>query len=146
MTIVGNSKHGYFPDGRIPLFQRIEGNRGELLKDYRYISPDNQVLVARAGLLFDGASIPRIFWGLSTNPWADDVIGPATIHDQYCQLGRAGLSPLSSDAVHWNFHQGLRAIGVSAWRARARWMAVRFGGPGFPPNTFAAAADPPRAA
>jgi hypothetical protein len=144
MTIVGNSTHGYFPDGRIPRFQRIEGNRGELLKDYRYIAPNGDVLVAKAGLLFDGASIPRLFWGLSTNPWADDVIGPATIHDAYCQLGREGVSPIDSDAVHYNFHQGLRAIGVSAFRARARWLAVKTAGPKF--KAVVVSIEPPKAA
>lgn len=141
MAIVGKAKYGYFPDGRIPDFARIEGNRAVLKTDYRYFSVGGEVLVAKAGLVYDGASIPRVLWGLSTNPWADDVIGPATIHDQYCQLGREGRSPLTSQQVHYNFYLGLRAIGVPEWRARSRWLAVHHRGP-----RFDAAADIDRAA
>ena len=131
MPFIGSNEFGYFTSGRIPNFRRIEGNRGELLSDYSYLTPKGERLTAKAGLLYDGASIPKLLWGFSTNPWADDVIGPATIHDAYCSLGRKGLSPLDSDAVHWNFYLGLRAVGVSAFRARARWLAVRTAGPRF---------------
>ena len=119
MAITGTSQFGYFLDGRIPKFDRIEGNLCELRTDYRYAHPDGNILVAKAGLIYDGASIPRLLWGLSTNPWADDVIGPATIHDWFCKLGREGVSPLSSEDVHYNFYRGLRAIRVSEWRARS---------------------------
>src|SRR5688500_10816986 len=140
MAIVGLAKFGFFPDGRIPDFARIEGNKAELKSDYRFFTNDGGVLVARAGLIYDGASIPRVLWGLSTNPWADDVIGPATIHDWYCKLGREGRSPLGSQQVHYNFYLGLKAIRVPEWRARARWLAVHHRGP-----KFSAATDLKRA-
>ena len=131
MPIIGSSKYGYFLDGRIPNFRRIEGNRGELLSPYRFAAPDGRVHIAQPGLIYDGASIPKALWGFSTNPWADDVLAPATIHDWYCSLGRAGKSPLPSPDAHHLFYLGLKAIGVPEWRARARWLAVRTAGPHF---------------
>lgn len=122
---------GWFPSGSIPDFHRIEGNRAVLDTDYKFIEPNGTEHVAKAGLIYDGASIPKLLWGLSTNPWADDVIGPATIHDYYCKLGRLGESPLDSDDVHYLFYLGLKAINVSEWRARARWLAVKLKGPKF---------------
>lgn len=123
---------GQFLTGAIPQIHRIPGNRAILLADYAYQDPDGALHVARAGMVYDGGSIPRPLWGLSTNPWADDVLGPATIHDWYCQLGRDhGASPIPSDRAHYLFYLSLRSIDVAEWRARARWMSVRTLGPRF---------------
>ena len=115
----------------IPFFRRIAKNKALLLEDFSFEQVDGVIWTARKGLVFDGASIPKLLWGFSTNPWADDVIGPATIHDFYCKLGREGISPYSSSDVHYTFHQSMRSIGVSAWRARARWSGVKTFGPHF---------------
>jgi hypothetical protein len=124
---------GRFLDGRIPEFRRIAGNQAMLLADFRYEDPEGLIHVAQKGMTYDGGSIPRLFWGLSTHPWADDVIGPATIHDWYCQLGRDKFCcPYDSERVHYLFYLGLRCIGVPDWRARSRWLAVRTRGPKFP--------------
>lgn len=123
---------GSFLDGSIPLFQRIAGNKAVLLEDFRYrLANSAEIVVAKKGFIYDGGSIPRLLWGLSTNPWADDVIGPATIHDWLCQLGRLGESPFDSERVHYIFFEALRAIGVTSWRARLRWLSVKTAGPRF---------------
>ena len=122
---------GSFPNGRIPDFRHIEGNRAHLLTDFRYIDPDGKEHVAKAGLEYDGASIPKVFWSVSTDPWSNDVIGPATIHDEYCKEGREGNCKLDSDRVHDLFYLMLRCSGVSYLRARARWFAVKHFGPKF---------------
>jgi hypothetical protein len=126
---------GRFLDGEgthhIPNFRRIDGNKALLLDDYRFERASGVIWTARKGLIYDGGSIPKLLWGLSTNPWADDIIGPATIHDYYCKLGRERASPYSSSDVHYCFYDGLRVINVSASRARTRWLSVKTFGPKF---------------
>jgi hypothetical protein len=131
MAISGMSQYGFFLDGKIPKMDRLPGNVAVLEKDFRFLGRDGYLHVAKEGLIYDGASIPRLLWGLSTNPWADDVIGPATIHDWYCKLGRECRSPFDSQTVHYNFYLGLKAIRVPEWRARVRWLAVHHWGPKF---------------
>lgn len=118
-----------------PLIKKLinhpDGDRAELMEDFSYQRHNGQVWVAKKGLVFDGASIPRPLWVFSTNPWASDVLPAAIIHDQYCSLGRIGESMYDSGEVHRCFYEMLRCIGVSAARAEARWFAVRKFGPRF---------------
>lgn len=128
------NKWGIFPEVE-PTIRQIwdsdKKDRVRLEEDFIFVRSDGMVLTARAGLIFDGASIPRLFWGVSTNPFAQDVLPAAIIHDEYCAQGRMGTSPLHSNEVHQVFYESLRCIGVSWWRARARWAAVRYFGPHF---------------
>lgn len=119
---------GSFPNGSIPVIRRIPGNKAELLADFVYIDKDDNRHMARKGMIYDGASRPLL------DPWHDDIIGPATIHDQYCQDGKIGQSPYPSTHVHRLFYEANKCNGVSEWRARIRYLAVYNLGPKFPAN------------
>jgi hypothetical protein len=103
----------------------------ELLADLTFVRANGDRWTARRGLIFDGASIPRFLWSLTGSPFDGDYREAAIIHDQYCKDGRAGVSPYDSGTVHRVFYEAQRALGVSAWRARVKWAAVRLGGPHF---------------
>lgn len=130
------SRWGYFPD--LPdLRFHANGRQAELLRDFEYVRPDGILMVAKAGFVSDGASIPKIVWPIADSPFTGKNLFPALIHDYYCFLGINGWSPWSSKDVHYMFHQGLRTRGESAWKARPKWSAVNLFGPsfekGFPP-------------
>lgn len=124
-------KWGYFPDGEFPLFRRIKGNLAELLEDFVYIDKNNVEHKAQKGLIYDGGSTPKPTRGITAGPWDDDMIGPATIHDWYCKLGREGVSPYPSSHVHRLFYEMLKCLNVHEIRARARYLVVYNFGPRF---------------
>ena len=130
ITYVKN-EWGEFPTGAIPDFSRIKGNKGRLNTNYTFVDKNGKAHTAFAGMIYDGGSVPKALWGISTNPWADDIVGPATIHDKYCQEGRAGVSELDSGQVHRLFYEMERCIGVPEWRARPRYIGVYLRGPRF---------------
>lgn len=122
---------GEFPDGIIPDFSRILGNKAILNKSFVFVDKSGRRHEARKYMIYDGGSTPRLTRSVSSGPWDDDIIGSATIHDQYCQDGRAGLSPLKSSDVHRLFYECLKCAGVPEWRARSRYIAVYVAGPRF---------------
>lgn len=83
----------------------------------------DQLITVPTGFISDYASVPRV-------PVAFEVFGgdigddaAAVVHDY---LYSTGLVPReTADAV---FREALKACGLSAWRAWAMWIGVRFGG------------------
>lgn len=122
---------GTLPTGLIPDFSRVRGNVAKLNANFVFIDKHGKEHKARAGMIYDGGSTPRLTRSISAGPWDDDIIGAATIHDQYCQDGRKGESPLDSGQVHRLFYEILKCAGVPEWRARSRYIAVYIAGPRF---------------
>lgn len=82
------------------------------------------VIIAEAGFVTDGASIPRLAQLVTGwRPWDPPQRRPAIVHDwAYCQKGmRRSLA----DAA---FRQLLEAEGASWFRRWVMWAAVRVGG------------------
>lgn len=124
------SRWGFFPELPEVKFY-ANGKQAELLKDFPYVRPDGQLMIARAGFVSDGASVPKIAWPIADSPFTGKNLFPALVHDFYCHLGINGWSPWESKEIHYMFHQGLRTRGESAWKARPKWFAVNTFGPRF---------------
>ncbi len=75
------------------------------------------------GFVTDGASIPKIFWSIVGSPFTGLYSEAALIHDYlYCkQKTTRGYA----DSV---FLEAMKELGVSWWKRRAMWTAVRVGG------------------
>lgn len=74
------------------------------------------------GFLFDGASIPPMFWGLIGEPDDNEFIEAALVHDF---LYRRRYNREVSDKI---FKDYLIREGVWGWKATLMWAAVRIGG------------------
>lgn len=82
------------------------------------------VWTARPPLCTDGASIPGFAQRVFGEPFAEDVIGPAVIHDWYVRHGDRGYAD-----THWVFYDALRSAGVPRRRALPMYLAVLVAGP-----------------
>lgn len=79
-----------------------------------------------SGFSSDGASLPEHVWWLLGGKLSLDFVKAALLHDYYCTV----RSPLvSSRLAAALFRRGLRADGMSAWRASACYYGVRWFGP-----------------
>ncbi len=125
-----HSRWGFFPE--LPELRfYANGKQAELLKDFEYVRPDGISMIAKAGFVSDGASIPKVAWPIADSPFTGKNLFPALIHDYYCYLGLNDWSEWDSSNVHYMFHQGLRTRGESAWKARSKWSFVNLFGPSF---------------
>lgn len=83
------------------------------------------VLSVPAGFVTDFASIPRALWPVIGHP-AGPYVQAAVLHD--CLYREPGMfvTRAKADAI---FLEAMEVLGVSWWRRRAMWAAVRaFGG------------------
>lgn len=93
------------------------------------------------GMWTDGASIPRFFWRLIGHPMSPEYVDAAVIHDAgylgvltWWRLnGELWLEEnYTREEVDTLFLELLKCLGVSWWRRRAMYLAVRtFGGSGW---------------
>lgn len=91
-------------------------------KEYRVTVP--------AAFCFDGASIPRILWTQSGHPMLPRFLAAALVHDYlYGLLGPYddGYDITRKEADNLFFDM-LRTDGVSYWRAKKMYYAVRLAG------------------
>ena len=101
-----------------------DGRRWELVKPFEYhvgSEDSNEVIKVPKGFITDFASIPRIFWSIIGNPWGQygkaAVIHDYLYHTQIYTRSR-------SDRI---FLEAMQVLGVSWWRRRTMWFAVRIG-------------------
>lgn len=80
-----------------------------------------------AGFIFDGASVPRLFW-MGISPTELGVVAPL-VHDWLYRTGGqyGALSRGDADAI---FLDHMKAEGVPGWKRWAAYLAVRVGGGG----------------
>ena len=76
----------------------ISRREWELMEDYFYIMPDGTVLFVPKGFVFDGASIPRVFW-LLLSPTGLLLI-PSLFHDYMYTHGFIVRALPAEDALH----------------------------------------------
>jgi len=139
-------KFGYFCDsttGEIVDFQRLklehlEGRsihpwlwwvkkpQYKLLEDLIYVDPLGIVWKIRKGFVFDGGTIPWIFWWLCP-PDHPNALPGFCIHDKICLEPH----PCSSRYGAFVLWAAARANGMYAWGALRNWFFVRFFGPQF---------------
>ncbi len=99
------------------------GRNFKLLEPLRYIDPVGAVWEARAGLVVDGASIPRPLWSIVGSPYTGLYRRAAVIHDFYCTYNYRQW-----ERVHRVFYDAMRTAGVGPVQAALMYYAVwRFG-------------------
>ena len=95
------------------------------LKDkLRFTDAQGVVWEARAGLTTDGASIPGFFQPFVGQPFEQQFIKAAVIHDHYCDR-----HVRSWRVTHKVFYEGLVNQGVPEGKAKLMYYAVYLGGP-----------------
>jgi hypothetical protein len=114
---------GRFLTGLPVALTLLGGGKAVLGATVQYETDDGHVYVAPAGMLFDGASIPRAAWSVIGHPFDARYLPAAVIHDALYQ--QQITSRARADAV---FREALRANGVNRVRATTMWSAVRLGG------------------
>ncbi|ACI56869.1 protein of unknown function DUF1353 [Rhizobium leguminosarum bv. trifolii WSM2304] len=104
---------------------RDEVYRFKLRENYGYLDSQGIMWQAKAGLLTDGASIPRIFWPIVGHPYEGLYLDAAVIHDFYCMEKNRYRK---WQDVHHVFHEAMLTKGVGPTKAKLMFFAVwRFG-------------------
>ncbi len=112
--------------GRVDVEWMSDGRSMRLCEELRYHDRRGVVWVARAGIVVDGASIPRLLWRVLGSPFTGKYRRASVIHDAYCQTRER-----DSRDVHEVFAEMMRSDGVPGWKAIIMWAAVRWCGPRF---------------
>lgn len=100
-----------------------EGRIVKLLTPLTFVSKGGERWPVEAGVIVDGASIPRAFWTLIGGPFEGLYRNASIIHDRYCDLRTRTWK-----ATHRMFHDAMRCSGVPLLKAKAMFYAVyRFG-------------------
>lgn len=114
-----------FPD--TPTFRHAGVKNGsmilQMIERFRYLSTVHGEIEVPAGFITDGASVPRIFWGV-LSPFGD-YFGAALIHDFLYSPNNRRFDRRTCDAI---FLQAMTDAGVPWLRRRVIHRAVRVGG------------------
>jgi hypothetical protein len=92
--------------------------------DFSYVDPTGIGWTAAAGLVTDGASIPRWAQPIVGRPFTPAYVKAAVIHDHYCVRH---VRPWRQ--THRVFYDALRKSGVPASTAATMYFAILIGGP-----------------
>ena len=124
----GYSSFGSFSPAEPDVRFLKDGRNVMLLVDLVYTDPDGvKWSVPKGqdgGSVFNGASIPAIFWNTVGSPWTGQYRNASLVHDYYCQNH---LRPWRD--VHRMFYYGCLAGGVRPSRAKIMFAAVFAQGP-----------------
>lgn len=115
-----------------------DGRNQMLLEDVSFFDSEGKQWTAKAGLISDGASVPRWAWRVIGGPFSGKYRRPAIIHDQYYDYRNAarypemkGVIPEKREHVDQMFYEAMLVDGVAKWKAKIMLRAVRIGGPRF---------------
>jgi hypothetical protein len=150
MSFIGQPRTEWLNDARSMI----------LMEDFAYMDKRDKMWVAKAGMIFDGASIPRVMWRLIGSPFTGNYRNPAIIHDaMYDAHRRPDMRPelifsMPDDLIELHlryvadrsrydgketraevdkiFYEGMIENGVSWIKAQIMHKAVRYFGPNFP--------------
>lgn len=108
---------------------KVEWIEGEprnmrLLEDVIYTDPSMKEWLAPAGSIVDGASIPKILWGVSGSPFVGRYRRASVLHDVYCTTKSEPC-----EKVHKMFFEAMLADLVDLERAQDMYFAVKTFGP-----------------
>ncbi len=111
-------------DGELDLKWLDDGRRMQLLAPFAFTDGAGLAWPVPAHAVIDGASIPRLLWGVVGGPYEGKYRNASVVHDWYCAV-RTREWP----AVHRMFYEAMLASGVDAGRAKIMYLAVRYAGP-----------------
>ncbi len=105
------------------LVQLKSGREWEVIEDYTYERGLLRITV-RKGFVYDGASIPRVFWRFIGPPAAGKYAHAALLHD-WLYFHQVRFTRKHADDI---MLMVMKEDGVSWWRRNAIHRAVRLGG------------------
>lgn len=114
---------------RLPI-STIGEDEAVLMEDWHieWVGPLWEGVTVPAGTTTDGASIPRFLWRVCGHPLEAPRVYAATLHDWLYGGGMraAGVTREQADRCYYAL---LRHFGISAWRSKIEYCALRlFGG------------------
>ena len=103
--------------------EAFDAYRFKVLSELSYTTKKGVTHTVPIGFITDGASIPKIFWSIIGSPFTGLYRKPSLIHDRLyaTQKVKRGYA----DRV---FLEGMENKGVSFWKRRTMYYAVRVGG------------------
>lgn len=101
-----------------------DGRRMKLLREYAFVDGERLEWPVPKDAIIDGASIPRVLWGVTGGPYEGRYRNASVVHDWYCDVR---IRPWQH--VHRMFYEAMLVSGVSAARARIMYAAVHYAGP-----------------
>lgn len=108
----------------LPLKAEYVGKgRWQLTAPFEYHSKKYGVIKVPIFFISDGASIPKVFYTLIGGRWTGKYVEASIPHDwlYFSQI----IKRSCADAI---FLEGMKYLGVSFWRRRIMWLAVRLRG------------------
>ena len=107
------------------------GREWEIVKDYTYERGSIRIIVEK-DFVFDGASIPRVFWSLIGAPQAGKHAHASLIHDwlyvHKASSRKDGATGYTREAADSLMLIMMKDDGVSWWKRNAIYRGVRLGG------------------
>jgi len=101
-----------------------DGRRMKLLEDFSFTDARGATWLAPAGVVVDGASIPRMLWPVLGSPFAGKYRRASVLHDVAC---RERTQPWKK--VHKMFYQAMLADKTPQKKAKQMYEAVMVFGP-----------------
>jgi hypothetical protein len=102
--------------------EKVSKREYRLLEDV-VVSTLGYRITVKQGLVFDGASIPKVFWNIIGSPFTGAYTLPALVHD--CLYMSEAVERKTADAI---FLDLMKQQGVSWLKRNIMYRAVRVGG------------------
>jgi hypothetical protein len=100
-----------------------DGRYMRLLRDFSFTDSEGYTWTAKASDRFDGASIPRPFWGVWGGPFEGKFRDAAVIHDSAC-AHPLRHKPRGYKEAHRAFYEGMLERGFDPKQAQLMYAAV----------------------
>ena len=114
------------------LVQLKSGREWEVIEDYTYHLRSNTRITVCKGFVYDGASIPRVFWRFIGPPAAGKYAHAALLHDwlyvRQVWFKNGKFTRITRKEADDIMLMVMKEDGVSWWRRNAIHRAVRLGG------------------
>lgn len=95
-----------------------------LLEEFSFIDSRGVTWKAPIGSVIDGASIPRLFWTAISSPFCGNYRRASVVHDVYCKT-----KSRPHTEVHEMFHEAMLTDGVTKFKAKLMYRAIKLFGP-----------------
>jgi hypothetical protein len=105
-----------------------DGRRMKILQTFGFVDSRGQAWDVPAGMVTDGASVPRVFWAMFP-PWTGNYRKAAVIHDHFC-----ATKTRTWQETHNVFYEAMLTEGMSEGIAKVLWAAVYNFGPSWGPG------------
>lgn len=106
-----------------------DGRKVRIARSFFFVSGRvNRAIHVPEDFICDGASIPPILYVASGGPFVGKHRDAALVHDYLYAEHRAGRPIVNKTDADGIFYDAMRASGVNAFHARAKYFAVRLFG------------------